>query len=108
MTAPKINKLKAPEMFKLNIWLKTNEAAMQGKTKAEIARLATQDLGILVKDTNITSAIQATGVKIGSPHSVPLGNTRNMVEALAAEFIAHLEKLGEVPSDRLKQLAGKA
>lgn len=108
MTTIKINKLKAPEMFKLNLWIKTNEAALQGKTRPEIARLATQDLGFPVKDSNVTASIQATGAKIESTKGVPLGNTRNMVEALAAEFIAHLEKLGEIPSDRLKQLAGKA
>ena len=93
------NKLDISKQWKLCNWMTENVDKLHRKTRAEQAELATADLGFKVTGPNISSCLDATGLKV-EPFREP--SASNAVPVLKAAVIALYQRLGEpVPADLL-------
>ena len=98
------NNLDKAKSYKLTSWIDTNKEQLANVTQPKIAAMAQKILGFEVIPSNICSASNALGIKLGM-REARSGTDKNSSRVIAKHLAYLYEKLGEPVPESLRAIA---
>ena len=89
-------RLSEHETYRINRWL--DDCGMRGRTRTEVARIASESLGFEVTASNISKAEKAIGIQIQA-------DNKQTSSIIAQDIIDLRKELGLSVSDEIERIA---